>query len=362
MSVSLKQQTCWGYCVHLPPFPPPCNTIARAAGATASIMLARAILLTSVLGGVVRPAMAASPADTAGQDGLSDRMQAMEDAIGAAQDAAQERRAADQAAPSVPPDFNFRVNAPLYFNSNPKELQSGGPKALEGDPELELGWGRSLTSVPLKLSVKLRADTDRFANVPEAGEDEFSGTSKASYYDANNDQAWAPFVSYKGSAEYEGTFSPWTETINDFALGLDKLFNFDGALHRLPASARSRGTAVWSLGVSFFVQRRLRTPGPSSTALYVVPSATFVPSKDWSVSLFMSTRERWFDSVTSAAATTSRRDLEIEPIVTIAYDTRLPGKPQIALQASFERRSSNLANKSWNQWAVGPVLTANWRF
>jgi hypothetical protein len=325
-------------------------------------MLARAILLTSVLGGIVRPAMAASPADTAGQDGQSDRIQAMEDAIDAAQDAAQERRAVDQAVPSVPPDFNFRVTAPLYFNSNPKEVQSGEPTALEGDPELELGWGRSLTSVPLKVSVKLRADTDRFANVTRADEDEFSGTFKASYYDAQNDQAWAPFVSYKGSAEYEAIFSPWTETKNDFALGLDKLFNFDGGFHPLPASARSRGSAVWSLGVSFFVQRRLRTPGPSSTAFYVVPSAIYVPNKDWSVSLFMSTRERWFDSVTSAAPTTSRRDFEIEPIVTIAYDTRLPGTPQIALQASFERRSSNLSNKSWNQWAVGPVLTANWRF
>jgi hypothetical protein len=326
------------------------------------MMLARAILLTSVLGGTVRPAMAASSADAAGQDGQSDRLQALEDAVEAVQDAAQERGAVDQTAPLVPREFNFRVNAPLYFNTNPKEVQPGGPKALEGGPELELGWGRSLTSVPLKFGVKLRADTDRFANVPEAGEDEFSGAFKASYYDANNDQAWAPFVSYRGSAEYEGTFSPRTETKNDFAFGLDKLVNFDGGLHPLPASARSRGTGVWSLGVSFFVQRRVRAPGPSSIALYFVPSATFVSSKGWSASLFMSTWERGFDNVTSAAATIARRDFEIAPIVTIAYDTRLPGIPQIALQASFERRSSNISNKSWSQWAVGPVLTANWRF
>jgi hypothetical protein len=142
----------------------------------------------------------------------------------------------DQAAPSVPREFNFRVDAPLYFNSNPKEVQSGGHTALEGDPELELGWGRSLTSVPLKVSVKLRADTDRFANLPEAGEDQFSGTFKASYYNPPNDQAWAPFISCKGSAGYEATFSPWAETKNDFALGLDKPFNFDDGFHPLPVS------------------------------------------------------------------------------------------------------------------------------
>jgi hypothetical protein len=326
------------------------------------IMLEAAILLAPGLPHTVRRAMAASLADTAGQDDRSDRIQDQEDAIDAAQDAAQERHAADQAASPVPREFNFRVIAPFYYNSNAKEVQSGGPAALEGDPEIELGWARSLTLMPLKFSVRLRADTDRYANVSLADEDEISGAFKASYYDAHNDQAWAPFVSYKSAAIYDSTFSPWTETKNDFALGLDKLFNFDGDSHLLPASARSRVTAVWSLGVSFFVQRRLRTPVPNSTALYAVPSATYVPSEDWTVSLFVSTRERWFDSVTSPTTTTSRRDFEIEPILTIAYDPKLPGAPQIALQTSFERRSSNLPNKSWNQWTVGPVLTANWRF
>jgi hypothetical protein len=103
-------------------------------------------------------------------------------------------------------------------------------------------------------------------------------------------------------------------------------------------------------------------PGPSSTAFYVVPSVTYVPAEDWTVSLFGNTRERWFDSVTSGTQTTSRRDFEIEPIFTVAYDPKFPGAPQIALQTTFERRSSNLTDKSWNQWAVGPVLTANWKF
>jgi hypothetical protein len=107
-------------------------------------------------------------------------------------------------------------------------VQSGGPAALEGDPEVELGWTRSLTLMPLQFSVRLRADTDRYANVSLVDEDEISGAFKASYYDAHNDQVWAPFVSYKSAAIYNPTFSPWTETKNDFALGLDKLFNFDG--------------------------------------------------------------------------------------------------------------------------------------
>jgi hypothetical protein len=85
--------------------------------------------------------------------------------------------------------------------------------------------------VPVKISLRLRADTDRYANVSQADEDEVSGLFKASYYDSQNDQAWAPFLSYRSSVTYDPTFSSWTETKNDLTFGLDKLFNFDRDLY-----------------------------------------------------------------------------------------------------------------------------------
>jgi hypothetical protein len=316
------------------------------------------LFLTAPLPSAIARTLTANQGDTAEQDDRSDQIQDQEDAIDAAQDTVQ----AQQAVPLAPQEFNFRVNVPLSYNSNAEEAPSGGPAALEADPEVELRWTRSLTSVPLKITARLMADTDRYAAVPQAGEDEASWSVKASYYDADNDQAWAPFVSYKGATLFDPTFSPWTETRNDFALGFDKFFNFDADFNPLPPSQRSRAVAVWIFGVSAFVQRRLRTPAPDSTALYLVPSATHVLDENWIISLFMNTRERWFDTMQSPTSTTSRRDFEMEPALTIAYDPKLPGAPQIALQASFERRSSNLPDKSWNQWTVGPVLTASWRF
>jgi hypothetical protein len=339
------------------------------------VALGTAVLLAPVLGGMDGRANAATPADIAGQDDRSDRIQDQEDAIDAAQEADQVGQAAGQPAPPAPQAFNFRVNAPLYYNSNPTEAPSVRPSALEGDPEIELGWNPSLASVPLKLSIKLRADSDRFANVPQANEDEASGSIKAGYYDASDDQSWAPFVSYKSTGIFDPSFSSWVETRNDFALGLEKLFNLDGNFHLMPTAARSRAAAVWIFGLSVYVQRRTRTPGPDSTAAYAVPSVTYAASKEWTVSLFLNTRERWFDSGASVTTTPSRRDFEVEPIVTILYDPthalfggggverRRPlGSPRIALQIAFENRSSNIANRSWNQWTIGPILTANWRF
>jgi hypothetical protein len=331
------------------------------------------VLRVQVLEGAGGQAMAAAPgggSDVATRDDRSDRIEDQESAIDAAKSVAQDR---ESVAASVPRSFTFRLNVPLYYNSNANEMPSPASAALEGNPQVELGWRRDLTALPLRISIRLGADADRYATVPEAQEDQTYGSLKAAYYDPHNDQTWAPFVSYKNTLIFGATFDSWTETRNDFALGIDKFFSFDRGFHQLPASGRSRVDAVWVLGMSTYVQRRLRTPDPDSVALYVVPSVMFVPTKEWSVSVFVNARERWFDSVPSGATTTSRRDFEINPILTIAYDPSGPlswgnelshflGAPQIALQIGFERRSSNLANKSWNQWTAGPVLTASWRF
>jgi hypothetical protein len=337
---------------------------------------ANIVLVASTIAGLALAGTAiaqpARNADNAAQDDRSDRIQAEENSIDDANSAAQDRQAALAAAPR---EFYVRINLPLFYNSNAEEFQSHGSSALEGNPQLELGWGRSFTTLPLKLAVKLYADVDRYANVPipnEANEDELYESIKASYYDAGNDQQWSPFVSFKNNTIYDATFNPWTETKNDFAIGFDKFFNFNGGFQRLPASAKSRNNAVFTLGISIYAQRRLRTPGPSSWAFYAVPSVTYVPSDKWSISLFLNTRQRWFDSVSGP---TPRRDFEFEPIFTVAYDPATPlfgaegkslpqfvGTPQIALQVGFERRSSNLPNKSYSIWTAGPVLTASWKF
>jgi hypothetical protein len=340
------------------------------------VAMIRVLLLMAriqVLEGAGGQAMAAAPnggSDVATRDDRSDRIEDLENAIDAAESAAQDR---EPVASFVPRPFTFRLNLPLYYNSNANEVPSPAPAALEGNPQIELGWRRNLTSLPLQLSIRLGANADRYTAVPVAQEeDQTYGSLKAVYYDADNDQAWAPFVSYKNMLVFSATFDPWTETRNDFALGIDKVFGFDRGFHQSPASARGRLDAVWVLGMTTYVQRRLRTPGPNSVALYVVPSVIFVPTREWSVSVFVNMLERWFDSIPSGAMTISRRDFEINPIVTIAYDPSAPlpgkaesqflGSPQIALQIGFERRLSNLANKSWNQWTVGPALTASWRF
>jgi hypothetical protein len=339
--------------------------------AVTSVALLIFVLRTQMLEGNGGQAMAAAASsDAAALDERSDRIEDQENAINAVNSAAQDL---ESAISPTPRPFVLIINTPVYYNSNPAEIPSPAPTAFEGNPEIELNWRQNLTSLPLQFSFRLGADADRYANLPEAAEDQTFLSLKASYHNADDDQKWAPFISYKATLLFGATFNPWTETRNDLALGIDKSINLNGSFRQLPASGRSRVDARWVLGMSIYIQRRLRSPGPDSIALYAVPSATFLPTKEWSVSMFVNLRSRWFDRISSGATMISRRDFEIHPLLTIAYDPtdllsgrmrlqHFSGGPLIALQVGFERRSSNVANRSWNQWTIGPVLTAAWRF
>ena len=309
-------------------------------------------------------ATAANSADADAQDDRSDRIADQSDAVDAAIRAEQQRGTANATAPPIQKPFNIRIVAPLYYNSNAQEVRSGGTAALEGDPGLELGWSRRLTSVPLALSIRFRSDTDRYANVPQADEDEMSTTFKVQYYNRDDDQALAPFVSYKATLMFDPTFSPWTQSKNDFAVGLTKAFYFDSRLHHLSGSARSGADADWGLTLTTSVQRRLRTPGADSTALMATAAVSYLPTDMVDISLGVTFRERWFDPVATSKATVARRDFMAEPLLTLVWDlSRLAaGLPQVGFQVDFERKSSNIAAKSYSQWAVGPMISAGWRF
>jgi hypothetical protein len=329
------------------------------------IKLGRWAIAAAFLIVLVPPAaVAANGADADAQDDRADRLTDQSDAVDAAILDEQQRATANSTTPPAQKPFNIRIMAPLNYNSNAQEIHSGGSAALEGDPELELGWSRRLTSVPLVLSIRFRSDTDRYANVPQADEDEMSTTFKVQYYNPADDQALAPFVSYKNTLMFDATFSPWTQTKNDFSVGLTKAFYFDSRLHPLPVSARSGADADWGLVVSTSAQRRLRTPGSDSTALTATAAVSYVPTDTLDISLGVTLKQRWFDPAATKTAIVARRDFTAEPLLTLMWDASAlaAGLPQVGFQIDFEHKASNIAVKSYNQWAVGPMISAGWKF
>ena len=273
----------------------------------------------------------------------------------------------EQAVPA--PQFTLNVLAPALYNSNAQFLSSGGSKTLEGSPLVRLGWASQLFDTPIRVSGAASLETERFVNAPGAAIDYIRPSARAQYINPANDQDYSPFLTYVPRLDFDPTFANNFATRQDLNLGVDKVFNFDGAFNRIPASSSSSSATVWSLGFSIGGQRRFRDPAPQSYAFFFNPSASYVVSEQWNASFSMPITRRWYDTIGGI----SQRNLTWEPTGVVEYvipgdwlggtdRARWAGNPAIDFVAGLERNWSNTTGREYTQWRVGLVFKTGWRF
>ena len=273
----------------------------------------------------------------------------------------------EQAVPT--PQFTLNVLAPALYNSNAQFLSSGGSQTLEGSPLVRLGWASQLFDTPIRVSGAASLETERFVNAPGAAIDYIRPSARAQYINPANDQEYSPYLSYVPRLDFDPTFANTFATRQDLNLGIDKVFNFDGAFNRLPAAPNSSSATVWSFGFNVGAQRRFRDPSPQSYAFFFTPSASYVISDQWNASFSMPITRRWFEEF----AGVSQRNLTWEPTGIIEYvipadwlggldAARWRGNPAIDFVAGVERNWSNISQAAYTQWRVGLVLKTGWRF
>ena len=114
----------------------------------------------------------------------------------------------------------------------------------------------------------------------------------------------------------------------------------------------------------------MRQPQLSSDALFLVPSASWVISKDWNASLAVEMLGRWYEPDSAGEAS---HDWEVLPIATLEYIipasvfggeqfADLLGRPAIDLQGSHLKVWSTVPGVSFNQWEASATLKVGWRF
>ena len=220
----------------------------------------------------------------------------------------------EQQAPA--PQWRFNLLAPLGYNSNAEELSHGGTGTLETSPFGSLSWAAPVASLPLRVTVGVGGESDRYFRASDADLDKFGLSGRLQYVDPANDQAISPYVSVAPRWDYLPTFSDQISARQNFNLGFNKRFNFDGSFAPVPTAGDTSASTVWSFGLTAFVQRRLREPQLSSSALFVIPSVSYVISKTWNASLAVQFLGRWFDA---NAVGFTRRDWEAVPVGTVEY-------------------------------------------
>jgi hypothetical protein len=268
------------------------------------------------------------------------------------------------------PQIRFNVLAPLNFDSNPLELGAGSGNSWGTFPVGNLSAAAPVGDLPFRVSVSARSEFRRFFNESDADADRLTFSGRVQYVDPTNDQAFSPYFAITPRFEYLPTFSDQTEARQDFNLGFNKVYHFDGSFHLVPIGADTSGETVWSLGLTAFAQRRLRQPQLSSDALFLIPSASWVISKDWNASFAVELLGRWYEPDSFGEAS---HDWEVLPIATLEYIipaslfgseqfADLLGRPAIDLQGSHLKVWSTVPGVSFNQWEASATLKVGWRF
>jgi hypothetical protein len=259
---------------------------------------------------------------------------------------------------------------PFGYNSNAEKISSGGTPTLQLRSVGNLSWAAPLFNLPLRVSANVAIESQRFLESGSADVDKIGGSMRLQYVDRNNDQSFSPFFAYAPRLDFLPTFSSNIATRQDLNFGFNKRFNLDRNFQSVPQAGNTSASAIWSFGLTVMGQRRFREPGTASSALYFIPSVSYVISEQWNVSLAIEVIDRWFDSNDAGVF---RRDWEVQPIATLEYVipfalfgtpeiASIFGRPALDFQTSFVRNWSNLSSRDYSQWTASIVLKTGWRF
>jgi hypothetical protein len=268
------------------------------------------------------------------------------------------------------PQFRFNFLAPLNFDANAEETSSGGTSTWGTFPVGNLSWAAPVGDLPFRVSANARSEFKSFFGASDVDIDRLTFSGRLQYVDPTNDQAFSPYFAITPRFSYLPTFSDQTEARQDFNLGFNKSYHLNSSFQLVPAAADTSAETVWSFGLTSFVQRRLRQPQLSSDALVLIPSASWVISKDWNASLAVEMLGRWYEDDRFGEAS---RDWEVLPIATLEYIipaylfgneqfANLLGRPAIDLQGSHLKVWSTVPGVSFNQWEASATLKVGWRF
>jgi hypothetical protein len=268
------------------------------------------------------------------------------------------------------PQIRLNGLAPLNFDSNAQALSSGGTQSWGTFPVANMSAAAPVGALPFRVSVSANSEFKRFFDASEVDIDRLTFSGRIQYVEPTNDQAFAPYFAITPRFSYLPTFSDQTEARQDFNLGFNKRFNFDGSFHPVAAAADTSAQTVWSFGVTAFAQNRQRQPQLSSNALFLIPSAAWVISESWNASLAVELLGRWYEANQFGE---TNRDWEALPIATVEYVipasifgserlANLLGRPAIDLQGSHLTVWSTVPGVSYGQWEASATLKMGWRF
>jgi hypothetical protein len=260
-------------------------------------------------------------------------------------------------------DFEFIFTLPLLYSSSvvrdDDDVVAGRKGDRHADPDLLLKWSRQFTHV--KLSAEIGVTLERYATVREADSDAIAAAVKMELTDGRSD-LFVPYLGYEQTLEYLPTFAKRDETLHDFEVGFTSGIGIgrDGALISYGDADEPGRTSV---KLDARVERRFAEPRAlDRLAVKVGIDFTRTVTKDYSLSITPQFRARWYDDYFGKFRRDLRPGIELKATWTPDWLTRpLPGA-ELEFLLTFERNYSNLVDKRYTLWELGPALVLRSKF
>jgi hypothetical protein len=344
----------------------------RLLSAGRDIGLGAWLLALALLLGLAAPASAQAQRSDAGGDAQDARSDAMMATPNRATPTPQDNlyaTAPDLEAQIAAPRFGANLLLPFGWNSNPAELARGGPTSWGTSPNGSLSFTAPL-GANLRFTASGFGEANSYFSASDVNRNRLGASARLQWVDPNDDQAFSPYAAFAPRWQYAAPESGYQEQRQDYNLGFNKRFNFDGGFHPIGRAADTGAETVWSFGLTAFAQRREREPRLSSDAIFLIPSVSYVLSREWSASLAVEFLGRWYDRNLNGAA---NHDYEAMPIATLDYvvpaalfggdaNARLFGRPALDLQGSYLKVWSTSPGVSYGQWDLRAAVRMGWRF
>jgi hypothetical protein len=277
------------------------------------------------------------------------------------------------------PWFSFNFLAPLDFTSN---AIFAPQNEFEATPEVRLGFLAHPASLPLQFSASVDELSDRYSNSSFANYDQLYGSLRLDWVGTDEVSVrdrWIPYVSYSPQQVYAPFFSSDAQRTQDFAIGVNKLWDFTANWTRFATAAPDYPT--WEVGLQAGVQRRIVNVGDDSDAILVAPSVKWSSSNGngWihclpdscgqlATSLGVNLTQRWYGN-------SAGREWDVSPILTVAWvlpgkyfnhDAARYGRPEIDFQLAYYRQNFSDGAPYYGfvnqQWSLGPTVKLGWNF
>jgi hypothetical protein len=232
-------------------------------------------------------------------------------------------------------------------------------------PDVYLKWSHQYSG--WKASAEIGATMDRYFKTPDANLDGLHSAFKLAKTDGKFEY-FVPYATFNTEMFFLPTFKTPDITYNDFAVGF-----YSGVAWRdkeripyidslIPYSDAEEPGDVSVMFDAKFGRRMSDISNYQNTFASAKLSGTYYISSDWRVEANASIRGRWYEDYNGEKRTDWRPSAAIGLVWTPDWLKKIVKRSELSLNLEYYRNYSNIVEKNYQIWEIGPTLSLRTKF